>query len=108
MKTLLPLNNPQSLVQLAPASGAFGNSKLVGDKQSFVDKVVGKWYCHPGNTYTLETDAHQEQAERLYDFYVEYRAVATGSSAKLWPVLKTLHQTGSIDQAKSVLTQLAA
>ncbi|APC11464.1 TPA: hypothetical protein ACVNMC_003624 [Klebsiella pneumoniae] len=73
MTTLASFANPISVIQRSPTSGVFGTNQFVGDKEGFVQKVLGKWYCNPGNTIPVESMSHLEQAEKLYDFYVKGR-----------------------------------
>lgn len=103
MKTLACFGNPISVIQLAPTSGVFGSSALVGDKEGFVQKVLSKWYCNPGNTVPVESMRHIEMVEQLYDFYLKYRDLSEKSSRNLGPVLHTLYRTGSIKEAEAVL-----
>lgn len=83
MTTLASFANPISVIQRSPTSGVFGTNQFVGDKEGFVQKVLGKWYCNPGNTIPVESMSHLEQAEKLYDFYVKYLQVKEKISVNL-------------------------
>lgn len=108
MTNLANFANPTSVIQYSPTSGVFGSSQFVGDKEGFVQKVIAKWYCNPGNTIPMETMAHLEQAEKLYDFYVKYLRVKEETSANLGVVLHKLYSTGSIGAAEEELNTIAA
>lgn len=53
MTTLASFANPISVIQRSPTSGVFGTNQFVGDKEGFVQKVLGKWYCNPGIPFPL-------------------------------------------------------
>lgn len=103
MTTLANFANPISVIQRSPTSGVFGSNLFVGDKEGFVQKVIGKWYCTPGNTIPVESMSHLEQAEKLYDFYVKYLQVKEKTSVNLGLVLHKLYSTGSIQEAEIAL-----
>ncbi len=52
MTTLASFANPISVIQRSPTSGVFGTNQFVGDKEGFVQKVLGKWYCNPGEYHS--------------------------------------------------------
>ncbi len=58
MTTLANFANPISVIQRSPTSGVFGSNQFVGDKEGFVQKVIGKWYCTPWNTIPVESMSH--------------------------------------------------
>lgn len=103
---LIPFQNPASVVQRSPMSGVFGSSKFLEDKEGFVSKLLGHWYCIQGNTISVEGPQHVKAAEKLFDFYRVYRQQVERGLKSYHLVLYKLYQTGSIDEAIKVLKAL--
>lgn len=105
---LLPFHNPASVVQRAPMSGVFGIEANTIDKAGFVSHVLGHWYCLLGNTIPVEGPQHVEAAERLYEFYIEYRQLVEKGLKGGYLVLHKLYQSASIDEARTILKELVS
>lgn len=105
---LLPFQNPASVIQRSPMSGVFGSSKFLEDKEGFVSKLLGHWYCIQGNTISVEGPQHIKAAEDLHEFYRVYRQQVEGGLKGYHLAIYKLYQTGSIEQANQMLKTLKA
>lgn len=103
---LAPFKNPISVIQRSPMCGVFGTSTFTDDKEGFVERVLGHWYCIQGNTLPCESARHTACAEELFAFYVAFRArVECGFTAK-GRVLLHLYQTGNVRDSLLLLDKL--
>lgn len=100
---LVSFSNPISVIQRSPMSGVFATSTFKSDKEGFVERIIGHWYCIKGNTLPLESQRHLDCASELFDFYVTFREkVEQGFNSK-GRVLRELYQTGIVKNAKALL-----
>jgi hypothetical protein len=103
---LVSFQNPISVIQRSPMSGVFGTSAFKYDKQGFIERVIGHWYCIQGNTLPVESQRHIDCASELFEFYVAFRDnVEKGFRAK-GKVLHELYKTGSVKNAKALMEGL--
>ncbi|WP_300500860.1 hypothetical protein [Marinobacter sp.] len=97
-------SDPSSVVRFAPTTGIFASNEFLKDREGFVSRVLGKWYNVKGNTLTIEPETHENEAEALFDLYVDIRSNAAKlSRTGLGLILGTLNKTGSIDKARKIL-----
>lgn len=67
------LSSPLSVSQLSPMTGVYSGSTHINDRQGFIDRVMEKWASQRNAHSSLQSIQHYQTAERLYDFYLEFR-----------------------------------
>lgn len=110
MTTTINYESGISVIQVAPMSGVFASQQYIDDKQAFIKKVINFWYVRRGNTVPLSGDQHRRAAEKLYEFYLDYRKAAQSNSLRRLGgrVLLHLYRSGSLSLARQELDLLVS
>lgn len=63
---------PDSIISCAVRNGIFANANYLHDREAFICRVLDAWYSGVDDVSPLKTEAHENSAAELYDFYVAF------------------------------------